>query len=83
MPTKHVAAHKPNKQELHWNITGILRKEAKKTGEMIYVEIRSALREKRRCSTHVEQEKAGEIMQNRGKEHRSDRREITNLNNHG
>ena len=44
MPTKHVAAHKPNKQELHWNITGILRKEAKKTGKMICVEIRSALR---------------------------------------
>ena len=44
MPTKHVVAHKPNKQKFHRNITGILEKEAKKTGEMICVEIRSALR---------------------------------------
>jgi len=43
-------------------MTCIVRKEAKKTGEKICVEIRSALRQKRHCSTHAEQEKAGEIM---------------------
>ena len=81
MPTKHVASHKPNKQEFHRNITGILGKKQRNTGKRICVEIRSALREKRRCSTHAEQVKVGEIKQNSGMERRSDRRESTNLIN--